>query len=111
MQIVTNLLSNAVKYSEEGGEISVSAGNTERGVLLQVCDNGIGIPEEDIPHIFERFYRADKSRNRSTGGAGIGLAVVKCIAEAHHNIRIEVESQSGTGTVFSVYFLSDSGKI
>ena len=110
MQIVTNLLSNAVKYSEKDGEISVSARNTERGVLLQVCDNGIGIPEEDIPHIFERFYRADKSRNRSTGGAGIGLAVVKGIADAHHNITIEVESRSGTGTVFSVYFLSDSGK-
>ncbi|MBR1824811.1 MAG: HAMP domain-containing protein, partial [Ruminococcus sp.] len=81
-QVVTNLLSNAVKYTEKGGRISIIAENGDDGFRLTVRDTGIGISPDDLPHIFERFYRADKSRNRSTGGSGVGLAVAKAIIEA-----------------------------
>ncbi len=98
-QVVTNLLSNAVKYSNHGGKIHIQAQKTEQFFQLRTCDTGIGISPDDLPHIFERFYRADKARNRSTGGSGIGLAVTKAIIEAHHG-QISVTSEFGKGSEF-----------
>lgn len=99
-QVVTNLLSNAVKYTEKGGRICIIAENGDDGFRLTVRDTGIGISPDDLPHIFERFYRADKSRNRSTGGSGVGLAVAKAIIEAHGG-SISAESEYGKGSEFT----------
>ena len=101
-QVIFNLLSNAVKYSADGGNINISLKDSghETAVLI-VEDEGIGISEEDIPLIFERFYRTDISRNRKTGGAGIGLTIVKAIVHAH-NGKIIVESKEGKGSRFIV---------
>ncbi|MDR3342046.1 MAG: HAMP domain-containing protein [Treponema sp.] len=99
-QVFINLLSNAIKYTD-CGNVTV---DIERGVqnwAVTVADTGIGIPESEIPHIFERFYRSDKSRNRSTGGAGIGLTIATAIVAAHGG-SISVESENGKGSVFTV---------
>jgi signal transduction histidine kinase len=82
-QVLTNLLSNAVKYTPPGGTVRVVLSETDDSALLAVEDDGIGISEEDLPFVFERFYRADKSRSRASGGSGIGLAVVRSIVTAH----------------------------
>lgn len=100
-QVIINLISNAQKYTPEGGLVEVSIRNNNDNTFISVKDNGIGIPEEDIPYIFERFYRADKSRNRMTGGSGIGLTIAKAIVEAHKG-KIEVSSQLSAGTEFIV---------
>ncbi len=100
-QVVTNLISNAVKYSREGGNIRVVIAETEKSCVLRVEDDGIGIPREDLSRIFERFYRTDVSRNRKTGGAGIGLAIVRSIVRAHGG-SVTAESGEGGGSVFSV---------
>jgi signal transduction histidine kinase len=81
--VVANLMSNAVKYSPDGGKIRVSVQDLPQESVLAVEDTGAGVPEDELPLIFERFYRADKSRNRKTGGAGIGLAIVKSVVTAH----------------------------
>jgi signal transduction histidine kinase len=99
-QVFINILSNAVKYTDEGSITVTVALNEKHGCLVTIADTGIGIPEEDIPHIFERFYRSDKSRSRSTGGAGIGLTIAATIVQAHGG-TIEVKSGK-TGTAFSV---------
>lgn len=104
-QVVVNLLSNALKYTPEGGKVIIEVQSFKGEVVLSIKDNGPGISEEDIPYIFERFYRADKSRNRMTGGSGIGLTITKSIVEAHGG-RIIVESKVNEGTEFKVY-LSD----
>lgn len=96
-----NLIHNAYKYTEEGGQIQIGLKSTEENVFIQIKDTGVGIPEADLPYIFERFYRADKSRARETGGTGIGLALVQQIAQLHHG-TIEVESTLGQGSQFSV---------
>ncbi|MDR2757755.1 MAG: ATP-binding protein [Spirochaetaceae bacterium] len=103
-QVFMNLLSNAVKYTDSGSiTVSIERGDPHWDII--VADTGIGIPEKDIPHIFERFYRTDKSRSRSTGGAGIGLAIAAAIISAHGG-TINVESKSGegggTGSIFRV---------
>ena len=95
-----DLLSNAVKYTESGGHIAVRAESSGGIFRLTVSDDGIGISPEDLPHIFERFYRADKSRSRSTGGSGVGLAVAKAIIEAHGG-TIFAESEPGKGSSFT----------
>ncbi len=100
-QVVVNLLSNAIKYSGEGCNISFELFETRDSAGFSIRDNGIGIAEEELPFIFERFYRADKSRNRMTGGTGIGLTIVKSIVEAHGG-RISVRSELGKGSVFNV---------
>lgn len=100
-QVISNLLSNAVKYSPEGGHIRIeTAGGPDRGILT-VEDNGIGIPEEDLPFVFERFYRTDSSRSRRTGGAGIGLTIARAIVQAHGG-SITAESPEGQGSRFTV---------
>jgi heavy metal sensor kinase len=101
-QLFRNLLENAVRYTPSGGSISVSAVRQGKTAMIAVRDTGIGIPEEHLPHIFERFYRADKARSRADGGAGLGLSICQHIAEVHGG-RIEVESRVGEGSTFSVF--------
>jgi signal transduction histidine kinase len=99
-QVFINLLSNAVKYTDNGSiTISIEAAKETR-CLVSIADTGIGIPQDDLPHIFERFYRSDKSRSRTTGGAGIGLTIAAAIVRAHGG-TIEVKS-GNAGTVFCV---------
>lgn len=100
-QVVFNLVSNAIKYTRKDGHIMVTVCRNMNFVEIMVIDDGIGIPHDEIPYIFERFYRADKSRNRKTGGAGIGLAIVKSIVMAHSGL-ITVDSQIDKGSQFVV---------
>ena len=101
-QVVTNILSNAIKYTSEEDKIIIKLYKEYQYAVCEIVDTGIGISQEEVAHIFERFYRADKSRNRKTGGAGIGLAIVKSIVKAH-NGKIEVDSMLGKGSNFKVY--------
>jgi two-component system phosphate regulon sensor histidine kinase PhoR len=100
-EVLYNLLDNAVKYSREGGEIRLRAEPRGKEIALSVSDNGIGINKEDLPRIFERFYRADKSRSADNGGTGLGLAIVKHIVQLHGG-RVEAESEVGRGTTLHV---------
>ncbi|MBA3832099.1 MAG: PAS domain-containing protein [Chthoniobacterales bacterium] len=101
-EVVYNLLDNAVKYSETGGRIVVRATHSDDHLCFSVSDNGIGIPARDLPRIFERFYRADKSRQRERGGTGLGLSIVKHIAQLHGG-KVEAESEQDRGTTVRVY--------
>ena len=100
-QIVINLVSNALKYTNKGGKVVIKIAQKDKFVELMVKDNGMGIPVKDLPFIFQRFYRADKSRNRHTGGAGIGLTITKSLVEAHKG-KIVVESELNKGTTFKI---------
>lgn len=100
-QVVINLLSNAIKYTSKGGNININLSETDKSIMLSIQDNGIGISSEDLPFIFERFYRADKSRNRKSGGTGIGLVIVKSIISAHGG-TVDVQSVLNEGSVFMV---------
>ncbi len=99
-QVLLNILSNAVKYTDDG-QIEISMITSENEVKVAVSDTGVGISSEDLPYIFDRFYRADKSRNRSSGGSGIGLTIAMAIMQAHHG-TITVSSKMGEGTTFVV---------
>lgn len=98
-QVLVNLVENAVKYNQHGGYVKVSARATDGYVEVSVEDTGIGIPQEDIPRIFERFYRVDKARSRELGGTGLGLSIVKHIIQAHRG-EVTVESELGKGSTF-----------
>jgi signal transduction histidine kinase len=100
-QVIANLLSNAIKYTPEGGAIGILVYETKGCGIVKVKDTGIGIPENELPLIFERFYRTDKSRNRKSGGAGIGLAIVRSIVAAH-NGTVTAESIKEQGSCFTV---------
>ncbi len=106
-QIVYNLLTNAIRYTANSGLVTVFCyieGKSDKSwVVLTISDTGEGIPKSDIPFIFDHFYRVDKSRNRNTGGSGIGLAIVKRLVELHEGF-IEVNSVIGSGSTFKVYF-------
>ena len=102
-QIVANLLSNALRYTEPGGSVRLRVAGTDGAAVLEVTDTGIGIEPEDLQHIFKRFWRADKSRSRATGGTGIGLAIVRELVIAHQG-RIDVDSTPGRGSCFTVTF-------
>jgi signal transduction histidine kinase len=99
-RVLANLLGNALRHTPAGGTVQVQAARTGEHVLVKISDTGEGMGAEDLPHIFERFYRAEKSRSRATGGAGLGLAIAKGIVEAHGG-QIDVESATGQGTRFS----------
>jgi len=99
-QVLINLMVNAIKYGKEGGEVLVRTFDMDENVLVEIADNGNGIPQKHLSKIFERFYRVDKSRDREQGGSGLGLSIVKHIIEAH-NQSINVRSTLGTGTTFS----------
>jgi signal transduction histidine kinase len=96
---LSNLIDNAIHYTPDGGRVQVRVRNEEHEVGVAVADTGPGIPEDDLPHIFERFYRVDKSRDRDKGGAGLGLAIAKTILELHDR-TLTVESTVGEGTTF-----------
>ncbi|MEY8353601.1 ATP-binding protein [Lachnospiraceae bacterium 54-53] len=100
-QVIANLLSNAIKYTPEGGTIQILVSKTEHKGVVKVKDTGIGMRPEELPLIFERFYRTDKSRNRKSGGAGIGLAIVKSIVTAHGG-TVTAESEEERGSCFTV---------
>lgn len=100
-QIMINLIHNGLKFTPSGGKVEVKVINKHDEVEISVKDNGSGITKADLPFIFERFYRADKSRSRLTGGSGIGLTIVKALVEAHHG-RIKVRTKLGGGTEFII---------
>lgn len=104
-QLLHNLVANALKYTPRGGAVTLSLEKDGDWAKITVADTGIGIPEKDLPHIFERFYRVDRARSRAEGGAGLGLSIVKWIVDAHGG-RIEVRSEVGKGTVFTVWLPS-----
>lgn len=99
-QVLFNLLINAIKYGKRGGEVVVSAYNLHNRILIEIADDGMGIPEADVPRIFERFYRVDKSRARDAGGSGLGLSIVKHILDTHKE-TVNVRSTEGVGSTFS----------
>ena len=100
-EVVHNLLDNAVKYSHQNGRILIQAGAPDQEVVLSVRDEGVGIAANDLPRVFERFYRADRARSRELGGTGLGLSIVKHIAQLHGG-RVEAESVVGQGTTIRV---------
>ncbi len=101
-QVIVNLLDNAIKYTPDGGAVKLSVTARNGEAVCEVADNGMGIPTEAVPHVFDRFFRVDKARTRELGGAGIGLSIVKAICTAHHG-RVEVESTEGRGSSFRVH--------
>ena len=102
-QVIVNLLDNAIKYTPAQGRVKLFVYAREREAVCEVCDDGMGIPAEAIPHVFDRFFRVDAARNRDSGGAGIGLSIVKAICLAHGG-RVEVKSTPGQGSTFRVFF-------
>lgn len=99
-QVIVNLITNTIKYGKEGGETETRFYDIDENVLVEIADNGIGIPKEHLPRLFERFYRVDKGRSREQGGTGLGLAIVKHLLEAHGQ-TINVRSSEGVGSTFS----------
>ncbi|CUU34306.1 MAG: PAS domain-containing sensor histidine kinase [Armatimonadetes bacterium] len=109
VQVLLNLLTNAIRYNKQGGHVWVRAAMRDGFVVVEVQDTGIGIPSSEIPRIFERFYRVDKTRSRDTGGTGLGLSIVKHIVESHGG-RVEVESEYRVGSTFRVWLpVEESG--
>jgi heavy metal sensor kinase len=100
-RLVLNLLENAIRYTPEGGRVQLSVEDSARELRIQVADTGIGIPPETATHVFERFYRGDQARSRQNGGFGLGLSIVKWIAESH-NGSVELSSEPGLGSTFTV---------
>jgi len=107
-QLFLNLLDNAIKYTPGGGTISVTMHTERQRAAVAISDTGIGIPPEDLPYIFERFYRVDKARSRAEGSSGLGLSICQHIAEVHGG-KIDVESQPGKGSTFTVWLPSHRG--
>jgi signal transduction histidine kinase len=100
-QVIVNLLDNAIKYTPAGGRVLLRVTQSGADALLEVSDDGIGIPQEALAHVFKRFYRVDGSRSREQGGAGLGLSIVESICSAH-GARVEVSSVPGQGSTFRV---------
>ena len=102
-QVWMNILTNSLKYTSEGGIVSVEAKRSKEGAVVVISDNGIGIDEADLPHIFERFFKADKSRSRRQqgNGSGLGLSIVKVIVDMHGG-QVKASSKPGVGTTITV---------
>ena len=100
-QVILNIISNSVKYTEEGGHIFVNAVRNGQELNITIADDGLGISAEDLPRVFERFYRVDKARSRAMGSSGLGLSISKQIIEEHHG-KIDVQSEIGKGTTMSI---------
>ena len=100
-QVCYNIIENAIKYTPDGGAITVTLRRMGRDAVLEISDTGVGIPEEDLPHVFDRFYRVDKARSRDTGGTGLGLSIVQQIVRLHAG-SVTVASRPGKGTTFTV---------
>jgi two-component system sensor histidine kinase VicK len=100
-QVLINIVSNAVRYTPEGGKITISAGASGSNIWIKVSDTGVGIPKEDIPRLFDRFYRVDKARTRAYGGTGLGLSIAHEIITKHGG-SIQVESELDKGTDFII---------
>lgn len=109
-QVLSNLLSNAIKYAPGGGEIRVSANLTPAGVELRVSDQGAGIAAHDLPHVFERFYRAEGDLTRRVKGTGLGLFLTRAIVNAHGG-TIRVDSDPGKGATFTVTLPRYNGEL
>lgn len=107
-RLVSNLIVNAIQYTPKGGKVTVCLGSSEHHVVIQVHDTGIGIPEKELPQIYDRFYRVNSDRSRSTGGSGLGLAIAHAIVQAHRG-SIQVQSELGRGSVFTVQLPLKSG--
>lgn len=105
-QVLTNLVSNSIKYGEENGRTRIGFYDMDSNILIEVADNGLGIPKKHINHVFDRFYRVDKSRSRERGGSGLGLSIVKHIIEAHKQ-TINVRSTAGLGSTFGFTLRKD----
>ncbi len=102
MQLIMNLTSNAIKYTPDGGRVTIALTAYNAWARILISDTGVGIPEEDLPYIFDRFYRVDRARTRKQGGIGLGLSIARWIAEAHGG-RVTVESQVDHGTTFTIW--------
>ena len=102
-QVLINMVSNAIKYTRDGGRIKIILGSKDDSVWVSVRDNGIGIPSDDVPKVFDRFYRVDKARSRESGGTGLGLSIAKEIV-TRHNGTMELDSNIGKGTTITVAF-------
>ena len=100
-QVIMNIVSNAIKYTPDGGSIDIATGMDKESVWVRVQDNGIGIPKQDLPRLFERFYRVDKARSRESGGTGLGLSIAKEILNQHQG-HIEIDSVYGSGTTVTI---------
>ena len=101
-EALTNLLSNAIRYTDDGGRVVITVSIDDTDAVISVTDDGMGIAPEDIPQTFSRFWRAEESRERASGGLGVGLAITKEIMD-RHNGTISVESELGKGTTFSLH--------
>jgi two-component system, OmpR family, phosphate regulon sensor histidine kinase PhoR len=99
-QALVNILENSIRHGKKGGEVMITLKSIDQNAVISIKDNGPGIPETDLPHIFERFYRVDKARSRKSGGTGLGLSIVKHILEAH-GAQYSLQSREGEGTIFS----------
>jgi signal transduction histidine kinase len=103
-QILFNLVENAIKYNVPDGSVEVTVSRYEDDVVIQIADTGVGIPEEDLPHIFDRFYRVDKARSRKRGGSGLGLSIVREMVERNYGTVSAARRSESGGTVFTVEF-------
>ena len=109
-QVIDNILNNAIKYSPDGGKITVNMKTTDDQMILSISDQGLGIPKEDLPKIFDRFYRVDKARSRAQGGTGLGLAIAKEIVKQHNGF-IWAKSEYGKGSTFTIVLPYDKDAV
>ena len=109
-QVIDNILNNAIKYSPDGGKITVTMKTTDDQMILSISDQGLGIPKQDLPKIFDRFYRVDKARSRAQGGTGLGLAIAKEIVKQHNGF-IWAKSEYGKGSTFTIVLPYDKDAV
>ena len=109
-QVIDNILNNAIKYSPDGGKITVSMKTTDDQMILSISDQGLGIPKQDLPKIFDRFYRVDRARSRAQGGTGLGLAIAKEIVKQHNGF-IWAKSEYGKGSTFTIVLPYDKDAV